>query len=196
MTKDEIKALVSEKLAGQGNQVDLGNALPIIIDAILAIIPEDVDLPIATSTQLGGVKIGDGISVAEDGTISSQGGGEALPVIFGRLMEVAKGGGGGIGEATYPDGATIFPNTMIFSTNESGYDGGLFKIEIPSQDKTIIDAKIQEIAQDFEFDFDYEILAYYGEYGIEDGQIVYASLFAVSTPPPEEGGYIGFYINI
>lgn len=157
-----------------------------------------VDLPIATPTQLGGVKIGDGISVTEDGTISSQGGGNALPVIFGMFTDSMEGVDGGLGEATYPTGATIFPNTMILSTNGS-YLGGLFKIEIPPQDKTIIDAKIQEIAQAFELDFDYEILAYYGEYDIEDGQIIHVSLFAVSTPPPEWGfpnSYFGFYIYI
>lgn len=34
MTTQEIKALVAAKIAGQGNQIDLGNALPEIIDAL------------------------------------------------------------------------------------------------------------------------------------------------------------------
>lgn len=39
------------------------------------IIPEPYVLPAATAETLGGVKIGDGISIAEDGTISSEGSG-------------------------------------------------------------------------------------------------------------------------
>lgn len=35
MTKQEIKDLVAAKIAGQGNQIDLGGALPQVIDAIL-----------------------------------------------------------------------------------------------------------------------------------------------------------------
>lgn len=39
-------------------------------------------LPAATAQTLGGVKIGDGISIAEDGTISSEGGGSASAVLY------------------------------------------------------------------------------------------------------------------
>lgn len=35
MTKEEIKALIAEKIAGQGNQVDMGGALADILNAIL-----------------------------------------------------------------------------------------------------------------------------------------------------------------
>lgn len=40
MTKDEIKALISAKVAGQGNQVDAGGALPDLLNGILDLIPE------------------------------------------------------------------------------------------------------------------------------------------------------------
>lgn len=40
MTKEEIKALVSAKVAGQGNQVDISGALGTILDAIVDAIPE------------------------------------------------------------------------------------------------------------------------------------------------------------
>lgn len=40
MTKEEIKALVNSAIAGQGNQVDAGGALPGIINAIVDAIPE------------------------------------------------------------------------------------------------------------------------------------------------------------
>ena len=73
MTKQQIIDLANAKLRGQGNQVDLGSALPEIIAEILGLIPED--LPIASASKLGGVKIGSGVSVTEDGTISAQGGG-------------------------------------------------------------------------------------------------------------------------
>ena len=39
-------------------------------------------LPAATAQTLGGVKIGDGINIAEDGTISSEGGGSASAVLY------------------------------------------------------------------------------------------------------------------
>lgn len=40
MSKEEIKALILAKIAGQGSMVDVGGALPTILDAILDIIPE------------------------------------------------------------------------------------------------------------------------------------------------------------
>lgn len=40
MNKEQIKALVASKIAGQGTQVDLGGALPTILDAIVDAIPE------------------------------------------------------------------------------------------------------------------------------------------------------------
>lgn len=44
MNTTEIKELVTKSLAGQGSAVDLGNALPVIIDALC----EHVDVPIGT----------------------------------------------------------------------------------------------------------------------------------------------------
>ena len=40
MTPEQIKALISEKIAGQGNQVDIGGALPEILAGIVGLIPE------------------------------------------------------------------------------------------------------------------------------------------------------------
>ena len=40
MTKEEIRALISAKVAAQGNQVDSGGALSTILDAIVDAIPE------------------------------------------------------------------------------------------------------------------------------------------------------------
>lgn len=46
MTKEEMKALVSAKIAGQGNQVDLGNALPELLNAIVDSLPERAPITI------------------------------------------------------------------------------------------------------------------------------------------------------
>lgn len=35
MDKNQLKQLISERIAGQGSQVDIGGALPIILDAII-----------------------------------------------------------------------------------------------------------------------------------------------------------------
>ncbi len=40
MTKEEILAKVQATIAGQGNEVDLGGALPAILSAIVELIPE------------------------------------------------------------------------------------------------------------------------------------------------------------
>lgn len=40
MTKDEIKALVAAKIAGQGSAIDAASVLPTILDAIVDAIPE------------------------------------------------------------------------------------------------------------------------------------------------------------
>lgn len=45
MTKDEIRALISAKVAGQGDQVDAGGALAQILDGIVDAIPEPVSVP-------------------------------------------------------------------------------------------------------------------------------------------------------
>lgn len=39
MTKDEIKAIVAEKIAGHGSAIDAASVLPTILDAIIDIIP-------------------------------------------------------------------------------------------------------------------------------------------------------------
>lgn len=44
MTKQEIKALVGQKIAGQGSQVDIGGALADILNAIVDLIPGIPDL--------------------------------------------------------------------------------------------------------------------------------------------------------
>ena len=45
MTKEEIKALVAAKIAGQGSAIDSASVLPTILNAIVDAIPEDKDDP-------------------------------------------------------------------------------------------------------------------------------------------------------
>lgn len=40
MTTNEIKAIIAEKIAGQGNQVDIGNGLAEVLNALADSIPE------------------------------------------------------------------------------------------------------------------------------------------------------------
>lgn len=79
MTKEEIKALVAAKIAGQGSAVDAGGALAPILNAIVDIIPAGYELPIATDETLGGIKVGSNLSITEEGVLNAQG--DAGPLI-------------------------------------------------------------------------------------------------------------------
>lgn len=57
MTKEEMKTLIAEKISGQGNQVDIGGALPMILGEIIDAIP-------TTGLQFGGV-LSDGSTIPE-----------------------------------------------------------------------------------------------------------------------------------
>ena len=88
MTKEEIKALISAKITGQGNQVDAGGALDAILNAIVDIIPAGYELPVATDETLGGIKVGSNLSITEEGVLSAQGGAQPL-VIIGTVSDGA-----------------------------------------------------------------------------------------------------------
>lgn len=101
MTKQEIQALIDAKIAGQGSAVDIGGALPTILSEILNMaasgenvqsdwaqtdnskqdfiknkptIPSPYTLPVATDEVLGGVKVGSGLNITEQGVLSASGG--------------------------------------------------------------------------------------------------------------------------
>ena len=114
MSKETIKAAIAAKIAGQGTQVDAGGGLaPILNDIIDEIpapapaqeqsdwneadtespayiknkpsIPSPYSLPIASAETLGGVKVGENLSIdPQTGVLSAQGGGGAL-IIEGTL---------------------------------------------------------------------------------------------------------------
>lgn len=75
MTKDEIKALIAAKIAGQGTNIDAASVLPSILEGIIDLIPtlpEPYELPVATDEVLGGVKVGENLSITEGGVLSAK----------------------------------------------------------------------------------------------------------------------------
>lgn len=65
--------MISEKIAGQGTNVDGGGALNDILKGIVGLIPEPpapYELPVATDETLGGVKVGDNLKIDEEGALS------------------------------------------------------------------------------------------------------------------------------
>ena len=73
MTTDEIRALIAQKIAGQGSAVDVGGGLPTILNAIcdaLDAIPAPYELPVASDNTLGGIKTGEiGLTYAKDNSV-------------------------------------------------------------------------------------------------------------------------------
>lgn len=61
MKKDELLALISAKIEGQGTQIDLGGALPTILSALAsAAAPIEVsDITALTAAQLDALEVGD-----------------------------------------------------------------------------------------------------------------------------------------
>ena len=55
MTQEQIKALISEKIAGQGNQVDIAGALPVILGEIVDAISA-LPAPLIVKGTIGGTK--------------------------------------------------------------------------------------------------------------------------------------------
>ena len=64
MTKQEIVALIDAKIAGQGNQIDLGGALAeILLDLAGASVPIEVaDITGLTDDQLDALNVGDKVA--------------------------------------------------------------------------------------------------------------------------------------
>ena len=64
MKQDELLALIAEKIAGQGNQIDLGGALGAILSALAgAAMPLEVaDITALTDDQLDALAVGDKVA--------------------------------------------------------------------------------------------------------------------------------------
>lgn len=81
------------------------------------------DLPIATDEVAGMVKIGEGVTVTADGTISVSGGGSV------ELVEIASG----FGNFTFPSGKTIADYQMLIIAGvRSGYTDVMTTLTIPT----------------------------------------------------------------
>lgn len=64
MKQDELLALIAEKIAGQGNQIDLGGALGAILSALAgsALPLEVANITALTDEQLDALKVGDKVA--------------------------------------------------------------------------------------------------------------------------------------
>lgn len=74
--KERIEAFVKQ----QGNQVGAGAELAAILNDIVDSIPGAYTLPPATAETLGGVKVGSGLAVTEEGVLSVSGGASVMIV--------------------------------------------------------------------------------------------------------------------
>lgn len=75
--KEEIVAIAE----AQGYEGDTPQTIAEAVNALGSVMG-DYELPAATATMLGGVKVGDGLSVESDGTLSASGGADIMRVTF------------------------------------------------------------------------------------------------------------------
>lgn len=97
------------------------------------------ELPIASTTQLGGVKVGAGLSVSQEGTLSATGGGTADAVEWNNVLDKPTTiAGYGITDAKIDNGTitlgdkTITPLTSAPVTSVNGETGDVTVREVPS----------------------------------------------------------------
>jgi hypothetical protein len=97
------------------------------------------DIPIASTTQLGGVKIGAGLSVTENGTLSATGGGTADAVEWNNVLDKPTTiAGYGITDAKIENGTitlgnqTITPLTSAPVISVNGQTGDVTVREVPA----------------------------------------------------------------
>ena len=108
MKQDELLALIAEKIAGQGNQIDLGGALGAILSALAgAAMPLEVaDITALTDDQLDALSVGDKVA-KKTGTA------QHLYVV---TYKDAENGGLCL---TYADAANV--ETVSYDHSESGW---------------------------------------------------------------------------
>lgn len=79
--KERIEAFVKQ----QGNQVGAGAELAAILNDIVDSIPGEYTLPPASAQTLGGIKVGENLSITEQGVLSASGGGSGALIIEGTV---------------------------------------------------------------------------------------------------------------
>ena len=119
LEKAPVTSVNSKTGAVQLNASDVG-ALPdtTVIPTKTSQLDNDsgfiTDIPIASSTQLGGVKIGAGLSVTENGTLSATGGGTADAVEWNNVLDKPTTiSGYGITDAKIENGTITLGNKTI-----------------------------------------------------------------------------------
>ena len=91
------------------------------------------DIPIASTTQLGGIKVGAGLSVTENGTLSATGGGTADAVEWNKVLDKPTTiAGYGITDAKIENGTITLSNQTITPvTSVNGGTGVITIREVP-----------------------------------------------------------------
>ena len=92
------------------------------------------DIPIASTTQLGGIKVGAGLSVTENGTLSATGGGTADAVEWNKVLDKPTTiAGYGITDAKIENGTITLSNQTITPvTSVNGGTGAVMIREVPA----------------------------------------------------------------
>ena len=92
------------------------------------------DIPIASTTQLGGIKVGAGLSVTENGTLSATGGGTADAVEWNKVLDKPTTiAGYGITDAKIENGTITLGNQTITPvTSVNGGTGAVMIREVPA----------------------------------------------------------------
>ena len=109
MMQNEIMALINAKVAGQGNQIDIGGALPAILSALAAAAaPIEVsDITALTGDQLDALEVGAKVA-KKTGTAKH---------LYVVSYKDAENGGLCL---TYTDASTV--ETVSYDHTESGWD--------------------------------------------------------------------------
>lgn len=81
-----LKERIDAFVLNQGNQVGAGAELAAILNDILDAIPSAYTLPPASANTLGGIKVGSGLSVTEQGVLSASAQGPMI--LEGTIAEV------------------------------------------------------------------------------------------------------------
>lgn len=95
----------ADVINGAAQITGLANAVDEALDTVAQSIPAPYVLPAATSGTLGGVKVGEGLSVTADGTLSTEGGGGGGSYVLPAATSATLGGiKVGTGLTITPDG--------------------------------------------------------------------------------------------
>ena len=161
-TVQELKELYA-KLGGTADlsnvQTDSG-----MIDAIDSVAGGGGSLSPATADTLGGVKIGSGISVTEDGTISASGGGSSEPLVCKNGSEHLDTTFGNIYEAYMSGRAVVFRGNTQEGDDYAGSYGSLIDMMISGSSDDGYSATLTFSGSMFAVDFAGTIGALFAKY--------------------------------